>query len=175
MPKRRTKLTTRDLYALDNAVRVAIPEAWAASTYLVGSADTSTTPGGYRDVDVRTILDDDLFDQLFPSLDIWECWCFLASDWMTRMTGLPVDYQVQRRTEANALHPSPATRNPLGRERGRTYAGGGDATPFFPSAAHAPDPDPAPPTAFSVCRACGHPVSDMIKHLARGHARGSGL
>ncbi len=169
-PKHRaTRLTTRDMYALDRAVSTVIPEDWP--TYLVGSAETSDI---YRDVDVRTILDDRLFDQLFPSLRVWECWCFLASDWLTRATGLPIDYQVQRRTEANERYDGP--RNPLGRSPGRAYAGGGDATPYTPSASPPdPAPAPAPPTAFSVCRTCGHPVSDMVQHLAHGHARGSGL
>jgi hypothetical protein len=45
---------------------------------------------------------------------------------LAQQTGLPVDYQIQRMTEANAKYDG--MRNPIGRRR--TYAGGGDATPW---------------------------------------------
>lgn len=121
---RKSGLSTRDLFALDRAVCTVVPAEWR--TYLVGTAQTG---GDYRDVDVRTILDDAVFDRVFPSAEVWQAWCFLTCEWLARATGLPVDYQVQRRTEANAQHDGP--RNPLGLSRSaRLYAGGGDATPF---------------------------------------------
>lgn len=46
---------------------------------------------------------------------------------LTEDTGLPIDFQIQRMTEANAKYDGP--RNPLGAGR-RDYAGGGDATKF---------------------------------------------
>lgn len=118
---RKSGLSTRDIYALDRAVATVVPSEWG--TYLVGTAQTG---GDYRDVDVRTILADDVFDRVFADGDVWQCWCFLVCEWLSRATGLPVDYQVQRMTEA-ARHDGP--RNPLGFGR-RVYAGGGDATPF---------------------------------------------
>ena len=130
--KRKSGLTTRDLHALDRAVlalfggrrhHFAHLSEFLNGTYLVGTAQTG---GGFRDVDVRTILADDVFDARFPDGAMWSTFCFLAADWLTRQTGLPVDYQVQRRTEANAKYPG--NRNPLG--TGRGFAGFGDAAPF---------------------------------------------
>ena len=120
---RKSGLTTRDLAALDKAVS-ALP--WIADgwTYLVGTAQTG---GEYRDVDVRTIVPNDEFDRLFSDAALWSTVCFLAADWLSRQTGLPVDYQIQRQTEANEKHSG--SRNPLG-FRSAVYAGGGDATPF---------------------------------------------
>lgn len=126
-------LSTHDLHALDRAVATIVPPDW--HTYLVGTAQTSST---YRDVDVRTILPDDEFDAVFATRpDLWEAWCFTTAAWLRAATGLPVDYQVQRRTEANEKHPGP--RNPLGsiartRIHGRQYAGLGDATRFTDTA-----------------------------------------
>lgn len=130
--KRKSGLTTRDLHALDRAVFALFGgrrHAYAHlgdflnGTYLVGTAQTSTN---YRDVDVRTILADDVFDTTFPDGGMWSTFCFLAADWLSRQTGLPIDYQVQRQSEANAEYDGP--RNPLG--TGRGFAGYGDAGPF---------------------------------------------
>lgn len=127
--------------ALESAYSVAvslhpatvIPPDW--HTYLVGTAQTG---GDYRDVDVRTILRDDEFDAVFGARpDLWEAWCFTTCAWLKAATGLPVDYQVQRMTEANEKHHG-GGRNPLGsvartRIHGRQYAGRGDATRFTPT------------------------------------------
>jgi hypothetical protein len=123
---RKSGLTTLQLHALDRAVRTIVPTTWA--TYLVGTAQAG---GPYRDVDVRTILDDEEFDAVFGTRpDLWEAWCFAVGSWLARATGLPVDYQVQRRTEANEKYQG--GRNPVGRGRSlRQYAGGGDATRFI--------------------------------------------
>jgi hypothetical protein len=74
--------------------------------YLVGSATRTTR---WRDVDVRVILPDDEFDALFGKLTRPRCinakwnsaclaWAALGRD----MTGLPIDFQIDRQTEANA-------------------------------------------------------------------------
>lgn len=90
-------------------------DAFGAMAYLVGSAATSHT---FRDVDVRVILDDDEWVRRFGPIRepmsasvAWSAemmaWCALAE----KLTGLPVDFQVQPRTVA-AKEEGP--RNPLG-------------------------------------------------------------
>lgn len=127
-------LTTLDLYLLEQAclpVWRAFGSGTAGSTYLVGTAQTG---GAYRDVDVRTILPDDEFDALFGGADrngkaLWSLMCAAIGHLLADQTGLPIDYQIQRMTEANEKYQG--NRNPVGHGF-RIYAGGGDAT-VFPS------------------------------------------
>jgi hypothetical protein len=135
-PKRRKSgLTTLDLHKLE----LACQQVWegfgsgtSGSTYLVGTAQTG---GKYRDVDVRTILPDDEFDALFCRPDtngraLWSLLCSSIGRMLAEQTGLPIDYQIQRATQANEKYPG-GNRNPIGHGR-RDYAGGGDATRFDP-------------------------------------------
>lgn len=125
--RRTTSLTTLELHLLDAACGI-VARAFPG-TYLVGTAAAGDT---WRDVDVRSILADDDFDRLFGGDDgrhRWELVCLTTAVYLCGQTGLPVDYQIQRQTEANARHPDGA-RTPLGRYR--NYAGWGDATPFVP-------------------------------------------
>jgi hypothetical protein len=121
----KSALTTRELWVLDYAcgpIERAFAYASFGGTYLVGTAQT----GPYRDVDVRTILDDAAFDALFSNTPpLWELLCLAIGGWLVQQTGLPIDYQIQRMTEANEKHAGP--RNPLG-WRLRHLAGLGDAT-----------------------------------------------
>ena len=82
----------------------------------------------YRDVDVRLVLPDEDFDALFKDrpLAFWELLCFSICTHLRIETGLPIDFQIQRRTEANEKF-SDKGRNPLGLLR--EYSGGGDGTP----------------------------------------------
>jgi hypothetical protein len=57
----------------------------------------------------------------------WSITCLGIATYLRQVTGLPIDYQIQRMTEANAKHTG--VRNPIG-TRARPYAGGGDATNF---------------------------------------------
>jgi len=114
----------RQMFLLDEACK-PIAEAFPDDgLYLVGTAATRTE---YRDVDVRLVLSDKRFDKLqrvigymgvtFLSLSIGE---YLAA-----RTGLPIDFQLQRQTEANARHEG--IRNPLGCRDLNHYRG--DARP----------------------------------------------
>jgi hypothetical protein len=76
--------------------------------YLVGSA---LERRDFRDVDVRCILDDANFDRLFPASHgfspnaadpFWSLLNAALSEWMERRIQLPVDFQVQRQSQANA-------------------------------------------------------------------------
>ena len=116
-------LTTAQLRELDDACGL-IRRAFGMP-YLVGSAGTGGRKD-WRDVAVRLILSDEEFDALCPTVARWELLSIAIGDYLRRRTRLPIDFQIQRRTEANAKHNG--RRNPLG--GGRVLAGMGDATPF---------------------------------------------
>ena len=142
-------MTTLNLHLLD----VACNPLWRAvgPTYLVGTAESG---GPYRDVDVRTILDDSEFDLLFGDDNgphRWELMCVSIGLLLAQQTGLPIDYQIQRMSEANAKYDGP--RNPVGRKR--NFAAFGDATPWTPKP---PYEQPSPEVNISkspVCTRCG--------------------
>ena len=100
--------------------------------YLVGSQQERTAGPG-SDVDLRLILPDDEYDALFAGapkgfatlLD------FALAAYVRELTGLPIDFQVQRMTEANAKHAG-LQRNPLGRRHLTNWTG--DARPEAPDA-----------------------------------------
>lgn len=119
---RTTHLTTYDLNRLDRAV--APLRRLCPAIYLVGSV--LTTPD-HRDVDVRMIMDDAEFDAFFTNSLLWEVFCLSVTSHLRLETGLPIDFQVQRMTEANLKHSKP--RNHLSGGR-RNFAGLGDATPY---------------------------------------------
>jgi hypothetical protein len=121
-------LTTLEFAKLNHAL-LPIAEAFGGHTYLVGSVQESRE---FRDVDVRTILDDEDFDARFKDELFWGIFCMGITTYLQNVTGLPLDYQVQRRTEANEKHSREnggTFRNPIG-TRARPFAGGGDATNF---------------------------------------------
>lgn len=82
--------------------------AFGEICYLVGSATTSKQ---WRDIDVRLILPDEEFVRIFGPFDRpvsdhrlnqrWALLCGALSLYAQRMTGLPVDFQIQPRTKAN--------------------------------------------------------------------------
>ena len=86
--------------------------AFDGHCYLVGS---SNERADWRDIDIRLMLDDDAFDRLFPNArgkdslhehDLrWLIMTTSISEWLSRVTGLPVDFQFQRQTQANKQHP----------------------------------------------------------------------
>jgi hypothetical protein len=104
--KRATFLAAPQIFNLNNACQL-INHAFDATCYLVGSCLETKD---YRDVDVRIILDDEVYDATFPGpadhymnakLSLMNA---ALSEWLTGRTGLPVDFQFQRRTDANAAY-----------------------------------------------------------------------
>lgn len=105
------------LHRLDLAchhIAETFKEATYGGPYLVGSVqERKAGPGS--DVDVRLILIDEHYDALMAGtpdgfatlLD------FALGAYLRELTGLPIDFQVQRMTEANAKHGG-KQRNPLG-------------------------------------------------------------
>jgi hypothetical protein len=111
-----------------NAACVLVSEAfdpYGFGLYLVGS---SLERRDFRDVDVRCIMADEHFDRLFPDAAscphmnaLWSLLCASVSLYLSKHSGLPVDFQIQRQTEANAEHPGAAKRHPIGMMRAPRY------------------------------------------------------
>lgn len=85
--------------------------------YLVGSAAKGKV---WRDVDVRLILDDEVYekwelgDPSFTNHSArWTALCMAFSALGAKMTGLPIDFQIQQFTRANELYKE-GPRHPLG-------------------------------------------------------------
>ncbi len=96
---------------LQDAFGVVLQDAFGAMPYHVGSSLKAKS--GWRDVDIRVILDDDEFARLFgpqgmsPMNEKWAAFCLAFAVLGREMTGLPIDFQVQPRTEANDLFDGP--------------------------------------------------------------------
>jgi hypothetical protein len=123
-PKRRYCYLPMSSLILLDAACIPIHEAFSTEDNIFGiyHVGSSTQRPDYRDVDVRAMLDDVAFDDLFLSRPrVWSLMCLALSEYLARITGLPIDFQFQRMTEANAEYGS-HFRNPLG--HGREYAGG---------------------------------------------------
>lgn len=93
-----------------NAFGRELHEAFGEYAYLVGSAAVGKQ---WRDVDVRLMLSDEEFDALFPDHTRpgrcdgrWSLVCAAISDLGKSRTGLPIDFQIQRTSEANELYGS---------------------------------------------------------------------
>jgi hypothetical protein len=78
-------------------------------TYHVGSS--LENKDGWRDVDVRIILDDEVWDKMELGDPInphsnakWVAYCLALSSFGKDLTGLPIDCQLQRQTQANELY-----------------------------------------------------------------------
>lgn len=103
-------------FDLNQACRV-ITDAFGLHLYLVGS---SLTKRDYRDVDLRLILPDEDYDRMFPGIGdspqrdaLWSLMCSSISLYLSQHSGLPVDFQIQQRTAANAEEPD-GQRNAIG-------------------------------------------------------------
>lgn len=104
-------------FALEQACQHICDALGGYGCYVVGSA---LERADWRDVDVRFILSDEEFADLFPQvLDRnWEHdarWLLLTvsiSGWLSKVTGLPIDFQIQPQTHANERHSGP--RNAVG-------------------------------------------------------------
>lgn len=90
-------------------------DAFGETAYHVGS---SMYGKQWRDVDVRVMLDDADFDAMFPGYQLYNQndskWALVnaaMSALAQQQTGLPVDFQFQRVTDANRKYK--AARNPL--------------------------------------------------------------
>ena len=77
-----------------------VNEALGETSWLVGSA---LKHNDWRDVDVRVLMDDDKFDNLFGDVSrranpFWSLFCMSVSEYLRAATDLPVDFQVHPRS-----------------------------------------------------------------------------
>lgn len=106
-------LGVSEYFALNEACRTV----WDAfrgmdhvGCYLVGSV---LTRRDWRDVDVRLMMCDSAFDAMFGGADAadrhelspLQLLNAAVSEWLQRRTGLPIDFQFQRMTDANERFP----------------------------------------------------------------------
>lgn len=91
-----------------NQACMVLAQAFEYGVYLVGSC---LHKRDYRDVDVRAILSDEEYDRLFPGIGIeqhhalWSVMCASISLYLEKATGLPIDFQIQKQSEANRKYP----------------------------------------------------------------------
>lgn len=105
-------LSPRQMFLLDEACK-PLRAAFGDTPYLVGTAAAQERVT-YRDVDVRLIMDDEKYDALRAAVGK-DAVFFLGlaiGEYLAARSGLPIDFQLQRRTEANAKHKG--RRNSLG-------------------------------------------------------------
>lgn len=93
---RATQLSVTERALLEDWARYLFPFL-AETPFLVGSV---LERPDYRDIDVRVILEDDRYAQLCELVDI-ERLGLLVSLWGQKVTGLPIDFQIQQMTAAN--------------------------------------------------------------------------
>lgn len=91
-------------FALDHVCQI-VDNAFDGSLgiFHVGS---SLYGSNWRDVDIRLILKDEEFDRYFGAAgqrrdELWSLMCMTITKWMSDATSLPIDFQIQRMTEAN--------------------------------------------------------------------------
>lgn len=84
-----------------------VESAFGAQCYQVGSSLNSKT---WRDVDVRLILPDYVYEEMFGKPDDafrnsrWVAHVLAFSSLGREMTGLPIDFQIQQQTDANTRY-----------------------------------------------------------------------
>lgn len=114
MSERPHWLPAPHFFALNQACAFLNQALGGFGCYLVGS---SLARRDFRDVDVRYIMSDAGYDRLFRDQGdyynpLWSLMCLSISRWLSEETRLPVDFQIQRQTQANERHKG--TRNALG-------------------------------------------------------------
>ena len=100
MSKKRVHLIDVKSLRILEHTSIAIQQAMKEQCYLVGSV--LETPE-YRDVDVRMIFEDEKFEKLFgegsPEISLfWSLVCTALGEYMSNRTGLPIDFQIQKRS-----------------------------------------------------------------------------
>ena len=113
-------LLISQFFNLNHACR-ALTDAFGFNVYMVGSVLKSPK---FRDVDLRVILEDEDYERMFPKVErkphSGERHPLLAllncsiSEWLQARTGLPIDFQIQKQSEANKEYQG--DRYPLGIE-----------------------------------------------------------
>jgi hypothetical protein len=96
--KRAAYLSVTERFNLEHQCRI-LTAAFGACSYLVGSAIERPD---YRDVDIRCILNDPEYDAVIGTNEVrLKLLNTAMSEWLAARTGLPIDFQFQRMTQAN--------------------------------------------------------------------------
>jgi hypothetical protein len=121
-----TALSPRQMHTLDHACK-PITEAFSNAPFLVGTAGVRGS--AYRDVDVRLILTDKEYRKLKRAVGKRGITLmgFAIGEWLANRTGMPIDFQIQQMTSANAQHDG--MRNPLGVRHLGNWPGDGAPLP----------------------------------------------
>ena len=104
-------------YLLLQQFGALVEAAFGTQCYQVGSSIHSKR---WRDVDVRLMLPDHVYEEMFgkPSdafrSERWISLCLAYSALGRQMTGLPIDFQIQQVSEANRMYGEGHSRNCLG-------------------------------------------------------------
>ena len=115
--RRSSYLLHHDFVRLDDWCH-KVRELVGDTPYHVGS---STQRDGWRDVDLRVIMADDDFDRQYAGQPAKLHYTNQAiSAWGREQTGLPIDFQIQRRSTANAKYGG-HFRNPMGLRTPASY------------------------------------------------------
>lgn len=94
---RSSYLTVSQHYDLNVACHALHP--FGFGVFHVGS---SLTQPDYHDVDLRCILADEEFDAMFNGDNLKRLFLdTTVSEWIAARTGLPIDFQFQRQSDAN--------------------------------------------------------------------------
>lgn len=101
-------LTVPEFFRLDAAC-VPLRDAFGPSVYLVGSVMSRPD---YRDVDVSLMLPDEVHRLMFANEYANMLLNAAVSEWLSRGTGLKIDFKFQDTTQTNEDHSGP--RNPMG-------------------------------------------------------------
>ena len=89
--------------SLEHALMI-VEAAFGETPWLVGSA---TTDPDYRDVDIRVILKDERFNELFGHgvpygfNPFWSLVTTAISEYLESRTELPIDFQIQRESDVD--------------------------------------------------------------------------
>ena len=100
------------IFAIDMAVRPIVEAFENVGCFLVGSAIERPD---WRDIDLRLMMMDEDFAILFPNVGAnhWEHdprWLLMTtsiSEHLSKVTGLPIDFQFQPMTRTNEQHKGP--------------------------------------------------------------------
>jgi hypothetical protein len=126
------------MFLLDNAawpIRRAFcydDETGLSGLYLVGSTMSGEKSAGARDTDVRLMLSDGRYQRLKDAVGMAGI-RFLGiaiGQYLASATGLPIDFQIQQTSAANAEHQG--RRNPLGTRDLDNFIGDGEPKPAEP-------------------------------------------
>jgi hypothetical protein len=117
-PKKASYVGAPACFALELACK-HLRDAFGAGRGGIYQVGSSLSRADWRDIDVRYILPDEEFAKLFPNAEQhWEHdprWLVMVtaiSAWLSKETGLPIDFQFQPQSHANERHKG--NRNALG-------------------------------------------------------------